>query len=262
VRCALRAAATTQRSVLVYAVEKNPNAVITLQNMKVSENWGDSVTIVASDMRHWQAPVKADMLVSELLGSFGDNELSPECLDGAQQYLASGGISIPQNYTSFLTPITSSKLWNLVKVAGKLKSFETPYVVQMHNFWALDEAKRCFFFEHPTTLPAHNQRYITVAFEAGEDALMHGFAGYFESVLFGDHSISINPATFSDGMFSWFPIFFPLRTPIMVQKGQRIEAHFWRCVSTTKVWYEWSVTAGSVVSPIHNPGGRSYNMEL
>jgi hypothetical protein len=31
----------------------------------------------------WQA----DMLVSELLGSFGDNELSPECLDGAQKFL-------------------------------------------------------------------------------------------------------------------------------------------------------------------------------
>ncbi len=30
---------------------------------------------------------KADILVSELLGSFGDNELSPECLDGAQKFL-------------------------------------------------------------------------------------------------------------------------------------------------------------------------------
>ena len=25
--------------------------------------------------------------MSELLGSFGDNELSPECLDGAQRFL-------------------------------------------------------------------------------------------------------------------------------------------------------------------------------
>lgn len=33
---------------------------------------------------------------SELLGSFGDNELSPECLDGAQRFLKEGGISIPQ----------------------------------------------------------------------------------------------------------------------------------------------------------------------
>ena len=26
-------------------------------------------------------------MISELLGSFGDNELSPECLDGAQSFL-------------------------------------------------------------------------------------------------------------------------------------------------------------------------------
>jgi len=38
-------------------------------------------------MRSWQPPVLADILVSELLGSFSDNELSPECLDGAQRLL-------------------------------------------------------------------------------------------------------------------------------------------------------------------------------
>jgi protein arginine N-methyltransferase 5 len=38
-------------------------------------------------MREWNAPEKADILVSELLGSVGDNELSPECLDGAQSFL-------------------------------------------------------------------------------------------------------------------------------------------------------------------------------
>jgi protein arginine N-methyltransferase 5 len=38
-------------------------------------------------MRRWKPSHpddKADIMVSELLGSFGDNELSPECLDGAQ----------------------------------------------------------------------------------------------------------------------------------------------------------------------------------
>jgi protein arginine N-methyltransferase 5 len=51
------------------------------------QEWGDRVTIVHEDMRSWQAECKADIMVSELLGSFGDNELSPECLDGAQRYL-------------------------------------------------------------------------------------------------------------------------------------------------------------------------------
>ena len=51
------------------------------------EMWGDLVEVVSCDMRLWEAPEKADILVSELLGSFGDNELSPECLDGAQRFL-------------------------------------------------------------------------------------------------------------------------------------------------------------------------------
>lgn len=112
---ALRAAATTRRAVKVYAVEKNPNALITLRNLRETA-WGDRVTIVSSDMRTWSAPEQADILVSELLGSFGDNELSPECLDGAQRFLRPGGVSIPSSYTSFLAPVMSSKLWNEVKV--------------------------------------------------------------------------------------------------------------------------------------------------
>ncbi len=50
--------------------------------------WCDNdVTVVSCDMRAWAAPERGDILVSELLGSFGDNELSPECLDGAQKHL-------------------------------------------------------------------------------------------------------------------------------------------------------------------------------
>jgi protein arginine N-methyltransferase 5 len=64
-------------------------------NIKETE-WHDKVEVVACDMRFWEAPCKADILVSELLGSWGDNELSPECLDGAQRFLKPDGISIPQ----------------------------------------------------------------------------------------------------------------------------------------------------------------------
>ena len=51
-------------------------------------------------------------IFKELLGSFGDNELSPECLDGAQHLLNEGGISIPYRYRSYLTPVSTIKLHN------------------------------------------------------------------------------------------------------------------------------------------------------
>ena len=102
-------------------------------------------------------------------------------------------------------------------------------------------------------------RYRRLQWKLGAGATVHGLAGYFESRLYGDVYISILPASpnFSHGMFSWFPLYFPLRTPITVSKGQRVEVHFWRKVSASKVWYEWCVTA-PVCSPIHNPSGRSY----
>jgi protein arginine N-methyltransferase 5 len=55
------------------------------QNRCLTEpEWAAHVTVVPGDMREVShGNVLADILVSELLGSWGDNELSPECLDGA-----------------------------------------------------------------------------------------------------------------------------------------------------------------------------------
>ena len=61
--------------------------VCSLQERHRSE-WGDEkVKLLYGDMRTLEVPEKVDILVSELLGSFGDNELSPECLDGAMRFL-------------------------------------------------------------------------------------------------------------------------------------------------------------------------------
>jgi type II protein arginine methyltransferase len=256
---ALVAAEEAGRAIRVWAVEKNPNAVITLRNRAIDEGW-DNVTIVSHDMRTWEAPELADILVSELLGSFGDNELSPECLDGAQKFLKEDGVSIPQWYTSFASPVMSSKLWNEVKSSKDLdKSFETAYVVKMHNFVELDSPQPCHTFEHPnkSTGPIDNARYSVNRFTARSSGMVHGFGGYFECGLYKDVLMSINPKTHSPGMFSWFPIFFPIRHPFYVSEGDTIELQLWRCASSTKVWYEWSFTSPEVTS-IHNPGGRSY----
>ena len=215
--------------------------------------WGDKVTIVAQDMRLWQAPEEADILVSELLGSFGDNELSPECLDGAQKFLkgenhffslpshttshywslsltffppshlihhlihlVAGGISIPCKSTSYLSPISTSRLWSELKYQDNsflgsnnninIKFFETPYVVKLHNFYEAAPPQRCFEFVHPNALHpktqqqqqqqqqqqliVDNNRACSLEFEIKESCTIHGFAGYFDSQLYNQTYIS------------------------------------------------------------------------
>ncbi|KAL9576052.1 MAG: hypothetical protein Q9212_007426, partial [Teloschistes hypoglaucus] len=123
---ALKAAKDAGVTIDLWAVEKNPNAYVLLQRHN-EEEWNNQVHLVHSDMRTWNGPQHTvppqppnshahaqrypiDMLVSELLGSFADNELSPECLDGATRLLSKNGISIPCSYTSYLTPIAAPKL--------------------------------------------------------------------------------------------------------------------------------------------------------
>ncbi|KAI0153214.1 protein arginine N-methyltransferase [Xylariaceae sp. FL1272] len=141
---ALQASETTGVPVKVWAVEKNPNAYVYLlrQNQKV---WHGRVTVVKTDMRAWRGPSspdhpegggKVDILVSELLGSFGDNELSPECLDGIQHVLApEHGISIPSSYTAHLSPISTPRIYADIKqrteLGGEENAFNTPWVVRL-----------------------------------------------------------------------------------------------------------------------------------
>lgn len=261
---AIRVAAATGVPLRLYAVEKNPNALVTLRNKRFSHPGWDAVTIVESDMREWAAPEKADIIVSELLGSFGDNELSPECLDGAQRFLKDDGISIPYSYTSYVAPVATSKLFNEVKDYEDVKHFEIPYVVKMHNFYQMSPSKPCFTFTHPNKAARiDNTRYACVSFTNNVPTIIHGVAGYFQAMLYKDINISINPQTFSDGMFSWFPVFFPIRTPVVLQSpGLTVDVHFWRQTDRNKVWYEWAVTAPSTSTPVHNPNGRSYYVGL
>jgi protein arginine N-methyltransferase 5 len=279
VKATLDAAARAARRVRVYAVEKNPNAVITLQHRIADEGWGGCVTLVSADMRHWRAPEAADILVSELLGSFGDNELSPECLDGAQRFLAPGGVSIPASYTSYAAPVTTAKLHNELRAGeggGEDKPFETPYVVQFHRHHLLAPPQPVFTFEHPHPDAGHddgrapdNSRASALRFErpaADLGAVCHGLAGYFETTLYGDVRLSTLPDSHTPGMYSWFPIYFPLRSPLRLAPGAPLHVRMWRCASGHKVWYEWCAAAGGAAgggpSHVHNVGGRSYHVGL
>ena len=269
VDASLHAAVEAGRPIRVFAVDKNANAVVTLQNRRLNEPaWAAHVTVVTGDMRAWEAPELADIIVSELLGSWGDNELSPECLDGAMRYLKPDGISIPSSYVSTVAPLSSSKLWNEVRGLRELKHFETPYVVKVHNAFQMAPAQKVFYFEHPAAEQCErppaapdNARSLAMRFDVPTGGRLHGFVGYFHCTLYKDVAISTDPETESVGMFSWFPLYLPLRTPVHVPDDGTVTVHFWRHVSPQKVWYEWALL-GPEESPVHNPNGRSYHIGL
>ncbi|KAH8929689.1 PRMT5-domain-containing protein [Atractiella rhizophila] len=266
VAAALSASERSGRAIQLTAVEKNPNAYVILQERKALE-WGSNVTLVFSDMRDFSPTEKADILVSELLGSFGDNELSPECLDGVIRCLDESGVSIPCSYSSWLAPITTSKIHaELSSPTFKINSpegrpAEQPYVVMLNAFHILsgrggredrEKVQECWnFFHGPESsfmtdgkgLPLnnhHNIRTASLTFHIPSAGICHGFAGYFEAVLYNDVTLSIHPERGDQEMLSWFPILFPLKDPLYLPARSELDVHMFRLTERRKVWFEWS----------------------
>ena len=116
--CSLRAARAANRPILVQAVEKNANALVTLRRLHRELRWGEHVILISGDGRSVETPYRCDVLLSELLGSLGDNELAPECLVAARNLLLPGGVCIPAEHTSFLAPCMSSRIFSNVHSRG------------------------------------------------------------------------------------------------------------------------------------------------
>ena len=241
---------------IIYAVEKNPNAMNTLKFRKNSEKW-TNVELIQSDMRNIHMENQIDIVVSELLGSFGDNELSPECLDELlPQVLKEDGISIPYRYTNYLQPISSSLIFTNIILQNQ--SFENPFICLPFNYYPLAPVEECFKFEHPTNDINHS-RDKTMRFTITHDAVLHGFSGTFNLDLYKNIKLSIVPFEHTPDMYSWYPLFFPLMNPIQVKKGDVVELRMWRCCSPQTVWYEWIVISPEI-SRLHNAGGK-YHMK-
>lgn len=141
---ALKASSEAQLPIELWALEKNQNAYVVLQRHNALR-WAGNVHLVHSDMRGWRGPhnddqsqhYSVDIMISELLGSFGDNELSPECLDSVQHLLnPTHGISIPESYSAWLTPIASPKLHADFSDKGSAAplSPHIPYVVLLQQY--------------------------------------------------------------------------------------------------------------------------------
>ena len=121
---------------------------------KMSDEWlpySAHISIHEADMRDFNPDVKADILISELLGSFACNELSPECLDGAQRLLKPGGISIPSSYTNYLQPVMARSLWEDVATFAPKKDvlLNDFMLCEMRSCVMVAEYQEAFEFHHP-----------------------------------------------------------------------------------------------------------------
>lgn len=236
------------------------------------EHWDNKVELIKTDLREWDDEVLIDLCISELLGSFGCNELSPECITPIELYHSKHTTKfIPQSYSSYAVPVSSPILYQSLKEKG-LEYLEQPSII--HNIPYCKTAFRVneiWEFPHYHDQQPQLNKTSVSQFRIKHKSEIHGIAGYFIATLYDDIQLSTVPdesiiktledqdmmaletsrgqhssvpvkANHTKNMKSWSPIFFPLNEPLYINDDTELELFITRNHANEKVWYEWSLS--------------------
>lgn len=198
-------------------VEKNPKVIPHLHHLNKSQ-WNSAVTILHNDVRSIK-DFKFNLIISEMLGSFGCNELFPEVLAGI-----SSDIMIPASITNFLSPIYSQI------------TTEHPFLNNLKHYYQVNEKFfPCWDFEYPGNNDLTRSIQLQVGIEV--NGKINGLMGVFKSVLYGNYEIT--NIKNSNWCKSWFPMVFPLIESEVFQ-GDILHIKFSR-TSEDNTYYQWEV---------------------
>lgn len=176
-------------------------------------------------------PLKADVVVSEILGNYALEENIIETLNDAQRFLKPGGVIIPHSLTQFVAPVISSRLFDELNVwdrVGHDVTFRAAKEMCMNNMYVKDvlpgdlwgkgqEWDRMNFAEQNDSL-----REASVEWTADKNMTFYGFTLWWESALVKDITISTSPLEPST---HWKQIYLPTLEPLSVEKGGTVRLH-------------------------------------
>ncbi|EPY26917.1 protein arginine N-methyltransferase 5 [Angomonas deanei] len=253
----------------IFAIEKNkPAAEFTKLRFLCEPEWqhlsttfGHTLEVIVADGRYLtnmvdDLPVdfgRCDLVMSELLGSFGDNELSPECVEGFYEQLERiqqmrnlppnpHCKSIPKSYTSFVAPLHSAAIEDRVLEAAakginlapptctdrNLAAYHTLFVCNVNRGVALAPPQPCWSFEHIERGKTDFSRTATLHFDVAANRRCSCFVGYFVCNLYESLdgevvSFATEPMGRTADLYSWFPCVFPIDLKQVTDSGETID---------------------------------------
>lgn len=234
----------------VYAVEID-DKILKIASELIEENkQQDKVILLKADAQTVILPEKVDLIVSECIGSFGINTtFLPKVLTFKKNNLKDGGIIIPKMITLYIAPYNTVfyDLWVNFSQKDLLGISLKPIDKYLKNqVFAIIGDQKGLLSEPKElwTLNLHDYLYKDIqfnkklVFNIEKKGILHGFLGWFTAHLFDKIVLETSPES---PRTHWYQVFFPIKKPLLVKKGDTITVTFNALVTPMSIRWKWFV---------------------
>lgn len=219
----------------VYAIEKTEAINLAREIARVNDCL-DKIEFINENSMQVTLPEKADILISETLGSFAIDENTLEFTnDARERFLKKDALMIPQSIDLFIAPVEDKETYNKIDFWRKLPDINFSPAFELFSKKIMVESVRTKgLLASPAkigsidlTKPVEKLFTARVYMQMKKTGQLHGVAGWFRTRLCTGIEIDTSPESPTT---HWKQAFFPFQNPIDVIKNDVLD---------------WSVTIGS-----------------
>lgn len=212
----------------VYAIEKT-NAIELAKAIAQKNNCLDKFEFINDNSMNVSLAEKADVLISETLGSFAvDENTLLFTNDARDRFLKDQGAIIPQSLELFVAPINDAEVYDKVDFWRNIEDIDfSPAFDLFSKKIMVESVNPKGLISQPVSLGCIDLMTSTEnSFQAGQyipitkKGCLHGVAGWFTVKLC--EGIEINTAP-NQQLTHWKQAFFPFDKPIQVIKGDVLD---------------------------------------
>ena len=234
----------------VFAVEQT-SILITARQIAKQNRLDDRICFIRGDSRDVQLPEQADLMVSELLGSFGiEEDVLPLTLDARNRFLKKGARLIPQALTLFVAPVEAPEVYDTISFWDNIYGFDyRPMKAYLTSSTWVETFSPKALLSDPRELKridlrGNSQTRLKTHIECRVQrrGVLHGFCGFFSAQLAPGILLSNSPL---GPPTHWKQRFFPTPEPVELQEGDLILIDLSTSRVKGLVHFNWTIGTSS-----------------
>ncbi len=246
----------------VYAVDQN-SVIDSAREIARLNGMEDRIVFLRGDSREIELPRKADVLVSELLASFGIEDGVVEVVaDARERWLKKNHRMIPRGFSLYAAPVESTPAFDKISFWDNVSGYRyAPIKACMVNSVWVEQFKRQELLAKPVKikevdLSLENETHLnrTIAFTASRKGLLHGFCGFFRARLADGVSFSTSPTASAT---HWNQMFFPTPEQLRLAVGDKIIFRISTSRAAGRIHFNWMAEVCRGKRHIELPGSST-----